>query len=55
MKRVRLWVDLSRIDSVGLSQGGSEAAMFMMLQFYISSLFPCSFPFVGIHNEHNDL
>ena len=25
----------------------------MMLQFHISSLFPCSFPFVGIRNEHN--
>ena len=55
MKRVHLWVDLLRSDNVGLSQGGSEAAMFMMLQFHISSIFPCSFPFVGIHNEHNDV
>ena len=55
MKRVHLWVDLLRSDNVGLSQGGSEAAMFMMLHFHISSLFPCSFPVVGIRNEHNDV
>ena len=55
MKRVHLLVDLSRSDNVGSSQGGSEAAMFMMLQFHICSLFPCSFPFVGIRDEHNDV
>ena len=38
MKRVHPWVDLSRSDEVGLSQGGSEAAM-LCWSFTVSSFF----------------